>query len=230
MTTFHKGYGNQMTQLTKKEAAQAVLLEDLKAEASLLGIEYSPNIKYAGLKKKIEAHALANAIENKQEVEKTENEIAEANAYEKRVAKASLALFGGATADGILSKVETKAQAISKARSKASALKRVIITCMNPNKGDYRGEVYKARNALSGSITRFISYNGEPQHVEHILVNKLKEKNFQGFVTKVDHRGNNYRQGVTRKEFTIVELPYLTKEETKELADAQAQAGSIQQN
>lgn len=198
-------------------------LEELKTIAKMEGIPHHPNIGQAKLYYKIKSFK-DNGIQVVDKV--VEDKGAEATLLKVREAEERLAT--GVDSSSILLQQQSRQTNVMRERARASVMQRVIITCMNPLKGDYRGEIFKARNHYSGAVTRFISYNGEPQHVEQILLNTLKEKVYQTFITKVNERGNKYRVGVQRPEYTIVPLDQLSKQEVDDLVEAQALNGSIQ--
>ena len=200
-------------------------LEELHTIAKMEGIKHHPNIGQAKLYHKIKAFKEHGLVPDPDDIEKATS-VDDTKLLKVKEAEERLAT--GLDSSSILLQQQSKQVNTMRERARASAMKRVIVTCMNPIKGDYRGEIFKARNHFSGAVTRFIGYSGEPQHVEQILLNVLKEKVFQTFVTKEDTRGNKYRAGVQRPEYTIVYLDNLTKKEVTELVEAQALNGSIQ--
>ena len=201
-------------------------LEELQTIAKMEGINHHPNLGQAKLYHKIKAFKENNLIPDPNDV-KEKVVVTDAGKLLK-VKEAEERLNSGEDSSSILLKQQSKQVNTMRERARASAMQRVIVTCMNPIKGDYRGEIFKARNHFSGAVTRFISYSGEPQHIEQILLNVLSEKVFQAFVTKEDSRGNKYRAGVQRQEYTIVYLDKLSDKEVTELVEAQALNGSIQ--
>jgi hypothetical protein len=112
--------------------------------------------------------------------------------------------------------------------AEASKLVRLRITCMNPNKKDWQGEIYTVGNSVVGTFKKYVPFNAEDGwHVPHIIYQHLQSRECQIFVTVTDSRGNKTRKGKLIKEFALEVLPPLTGVELKELAAQQALAHSI---
>lgn len=113
-------------------------------------------------------------------------------------------------------------------RNHALALIRVNLTCMNPAKREWDGEIFTVGNGLIGSISKFVPFNTEDGwHIPRIMYNMLRDRECQIFVTITDERRNKVRKGKMIKEFAISVLDPLTPEELKELADRQAATRAI---
>lgn len=122
---------------------------------------------------------------------------------------------------------ETVAQRRLRKRREANELIRVRVTCMNPAKKEWEGELFTAGNSLVGSFTKFIPFNAdEGWHVPRIILNQVQERNCQIFVTTRDDRGNSTRKGKLIREFAVEVMPSLTPQELNELARRQAMAKS----
>ena len=110
-------------------------------------------------------------------------------------------------------------------RDEALALVRIRVTCMNPNKKEWEGEIFTVSNAVVGTQRKYVPFNAdEGYHVPRIILNQIKARQCQVFHTVKDERGNKTRQGKLIKEFAVEELPALTEQELKELAQRQAMA------
>lgn len=110
----------------------------------------------------------------------------------------------------------------------ASKLIRIRVTCMNPAKKEYEGELFTAGNSVVGSYTKYIPFNvDDGWHVPNIIFKEIRARQCQVFQTKTDHRGNKYRQGTLIKEFAVEVLPQLTEVELQELAQRQAMSKAI---
>jgi len=105
----------------------------------------------------------------------------------------------------------------------ASELVRIQITCMNPNKAEYDGEMITAGNTVVGTHRKFVKF-GVEYHVPRIIYNVLRDRKCQVFVTERDDRGRQVRRGKQINEFNIAVLDPLTETELKELAQRQAMA------
>lgn len=176
-------------------------LEEMKAYATEHGIKFHPSIGEEALEEKI------RSFEDAQSQEQTETKQVAAPAVEKSESKK-------------LSRRELKKEQLK--------LVRVRITCMNPTKKEWEGEIITVSNALVGTVKKFIPFGAEEGwHVPQILLNVLKEREFQHFYIVKDERGNKVPRGKNMKEFAIEVLPPLTKEELEKLANKQAMAGGV---
>lgn len=108
-------------------------------------------------------------------------------------------------------------------KREALKLVRVRVTCMNPNKREWEGEIFTTGNATIGTIRRMVPFERE-FHVEQMIYNMLKDRKCQTFYTVNGPRGNKIRKGKLINEFAIEVLPQLTEQELKELAQRQAMA------
>jgi hypothetical protein len=106
----------------------------------------------------------------------------------------------------------------------ASEMVRIRVTCMNPLKKEWDGEIFTAGNSAVGTFRKMVPFN-EEWHVPRIILNMLKQRKCQVFTNKRNPKtGITYREGKLIPEFAIEELPPLTKEELKDLAQRQAMA------
>lgn len=171
----------------------------LKQRADMMGISYHPSIGLDKLKEK-----LANAL-SEEPVEAVEDEPEVSD-----------------------TKTETVGQRNSRLKKEASKLVRIRVTCMNPNKKEWEGEIFTVSNAVVGTFKKMVAFNTEDgYHVPHIIYEQLKERKCQIFQTVKDSRGNKMRKGKLINEFSIEVLPPLTEKELKELARKQAMAQSV---
>lgn len=173
-------------------------LTSLKARADLMGITYHPSIGVDKLREKVQA-----ALENKP------------TAPEKEDVTAA-------------SKSETPAERQARKRHEAGALVRIRVTCMNPAKKEWDGEIITTGNSVVGTFKKYIPFNSdEGWHVPQIIYNQLVSRQCQVFTTVTDARGNKVRRGKLIREFAIEVLPQLTPQELHDLAQRQAMAKSI---
>ena len=191
---------NLDTEQEQDEAAllAATELENLKSRAEKLGVKFHPSISAEKLREKIKAA-------------QTEGEGSVGEQSE------------GKSAAG----TKEESPAAKKLRLKREALKlvRVRITCMNPAKKEWEGEIITVANNAVGTVKRYVPFNTEDGwHVEHILLEQLRERQCQIFVTEKDSRGNKVRKGKLIREFAIEVLDPLTEEELRDLAQRQAMA------
>jgi len=174
-------------------------LETLKARADKLGISYHPSIGVEKLREKIR-DALAEGDPTQE------------------------AGDAGATPEK-----ETRNQRVARLRKEASKLVRIRVTCMNPNKKEWEGEIFTASNSVVGTFKRYVPFNAdEGWHVEQIILNQIKQRECQVFVKKRGPNGLQTSEGKLIKEFAVEVLPALTEKELKELAQRQAMASGSQ--
>ena len=114
-------------------------------------------------------------------------------------------------------------------KQEANQLVRIRVTCMNPAKKEWEGEIITAGNSLVGSFSKFIPFNDAEDgwHVPRIIYNQLVERQCQIFTTVRDGRGNSSRKGKLIKEFAIEVLPNLTPAELTVLARKQSMAKAV---
>ncbi len=125
--------------------------------------------------------------------------------------------------EAVVTSVKTEAPAALRSRKKKeqTALRRIRLTCMNPNKSAWKGEIITVGNSLTGSITKYVPYN-EVWHVPQIMLNVIKDRMCQIFPDKKN--GVVVAGGKIVPEFAIEELAPLTVTEIKDLAQRQAMA------
>lgn len=186
-------------------------LTTLKARADLLGISYHPSIGVDKLREKIAA-AMADPVPGD--------------------SGPTLPAADGAdaAAEAAPQPVEEESEGAKRARLRrqANELIRIRVTCMNPNKKEWEGEIFTAGNGAIGSFTKFVPFNVEDGwHVPRVIYNQIVQRQCQIFTTTRDGRGNSVRTGKLIKEFAIEVLPNLTTEELHELAARQAATKAI---
>lgn len=172
-------------------------LTALKKRADIMGIKYSPNIGVETLRGRIN--------------EKLNDGV------EKPAAQPA------GTAG------ETPQQMRMRLRKDALRLVRVRLTCMDPNKKEWPGEIFTVANGVVGTVKRYVPYNLDSDdgwHVEAIILKQLKTKKHQEF-RKVKLDGKTVTKGFLVRTFAIEELPPLTGEQLKDLAQRQAMNHSI---
>ena len=108
-------------------------------------------------------------------------------------------------------------------RSEALALVRVRITCMNPNKKEWEGEIFSTGNSVIGTVKKFVPFEVE-WHVPRVILNMIKRRQYQTYVTKSTPNGGKVKTGKLVREFAVEELPPLTEKELAELKQRQLMA------
>ena len=175
-------------------------LDALKARANLLNVKFHPSISLEKLREKVNAAVTSDGAATSEEEAKDPAEPKQETIGEKR----------------------------KRLKTEALKLVRIRLTCLNPAKKEWEGEIITVGNSLIGSVKKFVPFNADDGwHVPYVIYQQLKERQCQIFQTATDARGNKVRRGKLIKEFAIEVLPPLTKEELDELARRQAMAKAI---
>jgi hypothetical protein len=120
--------------------------------------------------------------------------------------------------------VETAAAMRKRIKAEATRLVRIRITCMNPAKKEWDGEIFTTGNSVTGSMKKYVQFDTE-YHVPHMMLTMIQSRMCQVFHTVTDKRTRQkVRKGKLVKEFAVEVLPDLTAEELKDLALQQAMA------
>lgn len=180
---------------------QAVELENLKQKANVMGISYHPSIGVEKLRAKIQA--------------KLDEEGAE-------VEVESSAQVSSAPAP-VMTAEQRKERERMKARHRALEQVRVRVTCMDPSKKEYEGEIFCAGNAVIGTVKKFVPFE-TVWHVPRILLNMIKNRQYQTFYYVKTPDGKKIKKTRLVKAFAIEELPPMTESELRELRQRQLMA------
>jgi len=110
-------------------------------------------------------------------------------------------------------------------KQEAGKLVRCQITCMNPNKKNWTGEIISVGSSKVGTFKKFIPFNSdEPYHIPVIIYQELKSRKC---AVRTSVKGPNGQDVVRTKlinEFSIQVLPPLTQRELEDLKQRQAMA------
>jgi hypothetical protein len=193
-------------------------LAELKRRADQMGVHYHPNIGIEKLSEKIAAR-----LADKPDPDQVPAAV-----------PGSVAMGAGSQAAALdtsgefIPPAETPQQKKRRKQLEASALVRVRITCMNPAKKEWDGEIFTVGNSVVGTFKKFVPFNGadDGYHIPQIMLEMLRAKECQIFVDQKTAKGK-IRQGKLIKEFAIEVLPPLTEEEIHDLAQRQAMANSV---
>jgi len=183
----------------ENEDLQQDELTNLKARADRLGVKYHPSLTdVEKLRAKINAHTAGQPDPDN-----------ETNMPKPTVAKVD----------------ETPGQKRKRQKDEALKLIRVVVSCNNPAKRDWQGEIFTVGNATVGTVKKFVPFNAEEGwYIPQIMLNMIKERNCQIFVRGRAKNGVETSQSKIIKEFNVEILPQLTHDELKELARRQAMA------
>lgn len=190
--------------LTQEETtAQPSELEVLKTRAKLIGVTFSNNISADTLREKIKEKLEGNSDSPKVEVNALTMEA---------TSKPTPSLRDYLVAEQM-------------------KLVRVRITNMDPKKKDIPGEIITVANEYLGTVSKYIPFgevtdNG--YHIPQCLFTELESRRFLNIrVIKDSRTGTNRVETNNAREFALEVLPPLTKDELKDLAIAQAAAGTF---
>lgn len=205
----------------------------LKERADFMGVRYHPNIGLETLRAKVDA-ALNSEAEPEPEVPVAAPVVAEAPAPVAAPAPVSVtapapaSVAVAAVSVAAVAEPETPTQKRIRLKREASKLVRIRMTCMNPAKKEWAGEIFTVGNALIGTIKKFVPFNNEEgYHVPQIMLDMIQDRKCQIFVAGKSKNGIGMRTSKLIKEFAVEVLPPLTTEELHELAQRQAMAKSI---
>ena len=142
--------------------------------------------------------------------------------------KVNSALSGAEEEEEVTVNEETPGQKRARLIAEATKLIRIRLTCMDPNKKGWAGEIFTVSNDIVGTVRKFVPFNAENgYHVPNIIYKHLKRKKRQEFRTIKTRKGMDIKQGYLVPAFAIEVLPPLTPTELKELAQRQALNRSI---
>lgn len=218
----------ETTLITEGIGNLAPLQEDeltaLKKRATLLGIQFHPAIGLDKLRDKVQIKLREGTDEEIIAKRTPAAEVAEEEIVVDATPEELLAGYLASQAQ------LTPAQLRNQSIKDANKLIRIRVTCMNPNKRDWAGEVITVANSVVGTFKKFIPFGAsEGWHVPHIIYQALKERKCQVFVNGKDASGNPSKRSMLIAEFGIEVLPPLTVEEIQELGQRQLMAaGSAQ--
>jgi hypothetical protein len=127
-----------------------------------------------------------------------------------------------------LTEKEYQDKQFAEKKRKANRLVRIRLTCMNPNKKNFTGEIISVGSSKLGEFKKFVPFNSEePYHVPEIIYKELKNRKCRiNQVVKLPN-GQEVNRYKLINEFAIEVLPPLTPEEIKDLAQRQAMAGGV---
>ena len=210
--------------------SNTVSLEVVQAQAKALGIEFHHRAgaeKIAGL---VASH-LATNPQDIMKLMPTDTEIAQtdldvAHNFDQKEEEIGTRAEGAPPPVKPMTSLEFRKIEEANRVKNIGALKRVRITCMNPAKREWLGEIISVGSAKHGTYKKFVPFNGEPYHVPQIIYDVLKERHCTLYRTEknVDGRGGSRRVGYQAKEFAIDDLPPLTKAELEQLREKQQMA------
>ena len=191
-------------------------LQHVRAQAEMLGVKHHHRAGIAKIQQLIDDHLIAQNSELIPPVPAAEASIRTepvVKGYEKIVP---------------MSEAEYKKEVQREARTKIGSLLRVRITCLDPHKKNWPGELISVGSAKFGTFKRYIPFDMEEAwHIPKIIYDVLNERMCSVPIKKKDDRGHKTTAYKQIKAYSIsIEEP-MTPEEIKELARQQALAGGL---
>lgn len=205
-------------------------LNAARAEADRLGVSYSPNAKAETIRKKIQAKLAESDIDEDEDIPQASDAIDNSTpltyATAPRLENGELdvtKLPKMPVKRGNRTKLEYTPIAKDIIRKDLTRLVRVKITCFNPAKKEWKGEVFSFVNSVVGTVKKFVPYNCEAAdtyHVPYCIYLMMKAKEFQAFSGKKVN-GVEVKTPRQVREFALEVLPPLTQAELDALAKKQ---------
>ena len=196
----------ELPEIGDTAAMAALELDALKNTATLRGVKFHPNIGYESLQAKIKEHDAATAKDTPPD--------------------ALVELIKGEDAP------MSKSGMIKVMRDAALALVRVNISCMNPAKREWHGEIISVGNANLPTQKKFVPFNTpNGYHIPKIMFDVLKDRECAHYYDdriKTAMGIQTVRRQRRVPEFNIQILEPLTPAELRELARQQAAEKGIE--
>ncbi len=219
--------------------------QELLEEAKALGISFARNIKTEKLQEAVilaQAEKLAekafeeaggsvepaeptmNEAQIRAEIEK---EYASKLIMEKAKLAANIEVNMALTSDKAADNRVSIGQARLKSRREALSLVRVNITCKDPMKSSWTGEIMSAGNDVIGDVTKYILFNTEEgYHVPRIILNVMRDKKCTIFVNKRIN-GQMTQMAKQMNAYSIETLSPMTVDELQDLGADQTARGAL---
>lgn len=221
-----------------EEYVPADELTSLKAKADLMGLKYHPSIGLDKLREKV-LNALSDnpapdedEEEEEESAEPTPEELAEEAPVVSSIPKPTAQAAAVAKEAPVVTapaRPLTPNEVRAKARDEALRLVRINVTCMNPLKKEWNGEIITVGNNLIGTVSKMVPFDTvDGWHVPNIIYQVLKDRQFQQFAAKKVRPGQPAsRTTKLVREFAIEVLDPLTEQELKDLKQRQLAAKGL---
>ena len=178
-------------------------LSVLQQRCDILGIKYHPRAGVDKLRAKIEAHQAKN----------TEG-LGEADIQKLQATNPK---------KPFLTHEEYMKETRQATKRNVNRLVRCRVSCMNPNKKEWEGEIFSVGSSRLGTFKKFVPF-GHITHVPNIIYEHIKERQYTQFYNAKGPRGERIRKGRLTNEFAVETLDPLTPAELKELGQRQLMA------
>lgn len=211
----------------------------LKLRADNLGLTYSNNIGYETLEQRVLEAEQALSEKSAQEAttapkkenlstEPTEEELAAELAANMKAYEEAQKEHEEAKKN---TQNPTNRSIYQKLRMDAMALKRCKIQMLNPAKQNMEGEIICVANEFIGNVKVYVPWSKgaltDGWHLPTCIYENLKQRKYTQVDVKKGANGRDYYEHRDVPEFSLIDLPPLTKEELAKLAAKQAAAGGL---
>jgi len=188
-------------------------LDTLKQRADLMGIPYHHRAGVAKLRELIAEHLLNPGKAKETQTEELSEE--ESTDSPKQYKATTEKLY--------LTEEEFRMSAQADERKNANRLVRIRLTCMNPLKKAWPGEIISVGSARMGTFKKYIPFRAEePYHVPLVIYEELKTRKCRVGITVDGPNGQKVNRYKLINEFAVELLPPLSSEELRRLAQRQA--------
>lgn len=218
---------------SKKDSPEDIAI---KQKARDLGIKFAPRLGISKVQKLIDDHLqMQDAIALNTPITSPSSEETPKTMNTETVVSAAPPANPVLPPDTLeklkLSPTQFKKKQAAEEKQNAGKLVRCRITCMNPTKKNWTGEIISVGSAKVGTYKKFIPYNtDDPYHVPYIIYQYLKERQCRVGTTQRLPNGQEVNRYKLINEFAIELLEPLTQSEMKELAQRQAMASGTSLN
>lgn len=189
-------------------------LEELKAKADELGVKYHHMAGEAKIQAAIDAHLAENATTNE--------DLGGALNYKHPVNPNHVK-------DGQIvpmTSEEYRAKYLPERKKNLNRLIRCRVTCMNPAKRAWEGEIISVGSAKNGTFKKFVPFDGRDWHIPKVIYDELLDRKCTVWSNGKDTRGRTIRKGRLVPEFSVQVLDPLTRQELDDLKKQQALANA----
>ena len=114
-------------------------------------------------------------------------------------------------------------------RKEANRLVRVRITCMDPAKKNWPGEILTVSNSVVGTVKKYVPYqdNEDGYHIPNIIYLMMRDRKYQAYKTERNAKGQKIKKTYLASSYALELLKPLTPDQLKDLAQRQALNHSI---
>lgn len=187
-------------------------LEALRTQAAELGVKHHHNAGEATIQNAIDAHLAKNA---------TTGENLEGELNYKHPVNSNHIKDGKIVP---MTSEEYRKKYLPERKKNLNRLVRCRVTCMNPAKRAWEGEIISVGSAKHGTFKKYIPFDGREWHIPKVIYDELLDRKCTVWSNGKDSRGRTIRKGRLVPEFSVQVLEPLTRQELDDLKKQQALA------